>query len=67
MARRVRSDHGNALPGRAASAAHGSAHGVSHGVPHHEPSPHAVPNWAWAAMIFLVALLLYVARWLSEH
>jgi carbon monoxide dehydrogenase subunit G len=67
MARRVRSDHGNALPGRAASAAHGSAHGVSHGVPHHEPSPHAVPNWAWAAMIFLVALLLYVARWISEH
>jgi hypothetical protein len=59
----VRPDHGNALPGRAASASHGHSHGVSH----HEPSPHAVPNWAWAAMIFLVALLLYVARWISEH
>ncbi|HEX7908420.1 MAG TPA: carbon monoxide dehydrogenase, partial [Paraburkholderia sp.] len=42
-------------------------HGVSHGVSRHEPSPHAVPNWAWAVMIFLVALLLYVARWISEH
>jgi hypothetical protein len=40
---------------------------VSHGVSHHESSPHAVPNWAWAVMIFLVALLLYVARWISEQ
>lgn len=63
VARRVRPDHGSALPGRAASASHASSHEVSH----HEPSPHAVPNWAWAAMIFLVALLLYVARWISEH
>ncbi|HEY1608955.1 MAG TPA: SRPBCC domain-containing protein [Paraburkholderia sp.] len=32
----------------------------------HEPTPHVVPNWAWAAMIFFVALLLYVARRLSS-
>jgi carbon monoxide dehydrogenase subunit G len=63
IARRTRADHGNALTGRAA----GASQSVSHGVPHHEPSPHAVPNWAWAAMIFLVALLLYVARWISEQ
>ncbi|MEA3128754.1 MAG: hypothetical protein QOF46_549 [Paraburkholderia sp.] len=67
VARRTRIDHGNALSGRAASASHGAAHGVSHGVSHREPGAHAVPNWAWAAMIFLVALLLYVARWISEH
>jgi carbon monoxide dehydrogenase subunit G len=63
LARRTRVDHGNALSGRAASA----AHGVSPGLSHPEPSPHAVPHWAWAAMIFLVALLLYVARWFSER
>ncbi|MFM0735826.1 SRPBCC domain-containing protein [Paraburkholderia xenovorans] len=63
IARRTRVDHGNGLTGRAASA----SHGVSHGVSHREPSPHVVPNWAWAAMIFVVALLLYVARWISEH
>jgi carbon monoxide dehydrogenase subunit G len=64
IARRTRvQDHGHTLTGRAASA----SHGVSHGVSHREPSPHAVPHWAWAAMIFLVALLLYVARWVSEH
>ncbi|RDK04568.1 CoxG family protein [Paraburkholderia lacunae] len=64
IARRPRPpDHGTTLTGRAASA----SHGVSHGVSHREPTPHAVPNWAWAAMIFLVALLLYVARWVSEH
>jgi carbon monoxide dehydrogenase subunit G len=33
---------------------------------HHEHNPHAVPNWAWAAMIFFVALLLYMARWFSQ-
>jgi len=63
VARRTRAEHGNALTGRAASASHGASPGVSHP----EPSPHAVPNWAWAAMIFLVALLLYVARWISER
>jgi hypothetical protein len=50
------------LTGRAASASHGIPQGVSH----RESSPHAMPNWAWAAMIFLVALLLYIARWISE-
>jgi carbon monoxide dehydrogenase subunit G len=63
IARRTRMDHGSTLTGRAASA----SHGLSHGVSRREPCPHAVPNWAWAAMIFLVALLLYVARWISEH
>lgn len=63
IARRTRVDHGNALTGRAASASHGASPGVSH----REPNPNAVPNWAWAAMIFVVALLLYVARWISEH
>lgn len=42
----------SALTGRAASALH-----------HRESNP--VPPWAWAAMIVLVALLLYAARWLS--
>jgi hypothetical protein len=32
---------------------------------HHDHTPHVVPHWAWAAMIFFVALLLYVARWFS--
>ncbi|NPT54320.1 CoxG family protein [Paraburkholderia elongata] len=64
IARRTRPhDLGNTLTGRAASASHGASHGVSH----RQPSPHAVPNWAWAVMIFLVALLLYVARWVSER
>ena len=67
IARRPRADHGNALTGRAAGASQSASHGVPPGVSHQEPSPHAVPNWAWAAMIFVVALLLYVARWLSEH
>jgi carbon monoxide dehydrogenase subunit G len=63
ISRRTRVDQGSALPGRAASASHGAAQGVSH----RESGPHAVPYWAWAAMIFVVALLLYVARWISEH
>ena len=67
IARRTRMDHGHTLTGRAASASHGGSHGVSHGVSHQDSGPHAMPNWAWAAMIFLVALLLYVARWFSEH
>jgi carbon monoxide dehydrogenase subunit G len=67
IARRARTDHGHTLTGRAASASHGGSHGVTHGVSHHDSSPHALPNWAWAAMIFLVALLLYVARWFSER
>jgi carbon monoxide dehydrogenase subunit G len=67
IARRTRMDHGNMLTRRTASASHGASQGLSHGVSHQEPSPHVVPNWAWAGMIFLVALLLYFARWLSEH
>jgi carbon monoxide dehydrogenase subunit G len=63
IARRTRMDHGNRLTTRAASASHGWPHSVSH----REPNPHALPNWAWAAMIFLVALLLYLARWFSEQ
>jgi carbon monoxide dehydrogenase subunit G len=42
--------YGGAMAGRAA------------GTMPHEPTPHALPNWAWAAMIFFVALLLYIAR-----
>ncbi|WP_345811591.1 SRPBCC domain-containing protein [Paraburkholderia sp. PREW-6R] len=71
MARRARVEHDSGVIGRAASVSHGVTHGVSHGVTHgvshRESGPHAVPNWAWAAMIFLVALLLYIARWISEH
>jgi hypothetical protein len=59
ITRRARIEHSHALPGRAASA--------SHSWSHHEPGQHVVPYWAWAAMIFLVALLLYVARWFSER
>ncbi|MGF6773125.1 carbon monoxide dehydrogenase subunit G [Paraburkholderia sp. GAS199] len=59
IARRTRPDQGSALGARTASA--------SHGVSHRESSQHAVPYWGWAAMIFVVALLLYVARWISEH
>ncbi|KDB08511.1 carbon monoxide dehydrogenase subunit G [Burkholderia sp. lig30] len=43
---------GGALTGRAASALH-----------HRESNP--VPVWAWAAMIVVVALLLYAARWFN--
>jgi carbon monoxide dehydrogenase subunit G len=63
IARRARIEHSHALPGRAASA----SHSWSHSVPHQEPGQHVMPYWAWAGMIFLVALLLYVARWFSEH
>lgn len=60
IARRARPPvPGNALSGRAASA--------SHGLAPRESSPHTLPHWAWAAMIFVVALLLYVARWVSER
>jgi len=63
IARRTRVEHGNALTGRAASASHNWSHGVSQ----QEPGQHVVPYWAWAGMIFLVALLLYVVRWFSER
>lgn len=45
--------HGGTISGRAASTLHP------------EPAPHAMPNWAWAAMIVFVALLLYAARWFT--
>lgn len=63
IARRSRVDHGSRLTTRAA----GASQGWSDGVSHREPNPHALPNWAWAAMIFLVALLLYFARWFGEQ
>jgi carbon monoxide dehydrogenase subunit G len=67
IARRTRSEHSHALTGRAASASQGVSRGVLPGVSRRSTSPGSVPNWAWAAMIFLVALLLYIARWVSEH
>ncbi|MCC8394095.1 carbon monoxide dehydrogenase [Paraburkholderia sp. MMS20-SJTR3] len=63
IARRTRIEHASALGGRAASASHSWSQGGSH----HEPGPHVVPHWAWAGMIFVVALLLYLVRWISEH
>jgi carbon monoxide dehydrogenase subunit G len=45
--------HGGTLSGRATSTLR------------HEPAPHAMPNWAWAALIFFVALLLYAARFFT--
>jgi carbon monoxide dehydrogenase subunit G len=65
VARRVRPhDHGGSLSGRATSTLFGAR---SHSVSHREPTPHAMPNWAWAAMIFVVALLLYAAHWFSTQ
>ncbi|WP_118180996.1 CoxG family protein [Paraburkholderia phosphatilytica] len=61
MARRTRMHHhhhGGTLTGRAAGTLFGAR-------AHHEPHPHVLPNWAWAAMIVFVAVLLYVARWFS--
>lgn len=52
-ARRPDAHHvGGTLTGRAAGALH-----------HRESNP--VPAWAWAAMIFFIALLLYAARWFN--
>ncbi|MFL9873235.1 CoxG family protein [Paraburkholderia megapolitana] len=59
---RAATDRGVAPGGRVAPLLGARA---SHGVSHREPDPHGVPNWAWAAMIFFVALLLYGAHWLS--
>ncbi|QGZ62243.1 CoxG family protein [Paraburkholderia acidisoli] len=56
LARRARllpQQGGATLSGRAASTLHS------------EPAPHAMPHWAWAAMIVFVALLLYAARWFT--
>lgn len=64
LARRTRADHGNRLSTRAAGASPPWSPEVSSS---REPGPHALPHWAWAAMIFVVALLLYAARWFSER
>jgi len=53
------SHHGGTLTGRA-------AHSLLHGLHHHEHDPHVLPHWAWAAMIFFVALLLYVAHYFTQ-
>lgn len=66
IARRTRAEHAHTMTGRAAGASHGVSHGLSHDVSRREPGARVIPNWAWAVMIFLVALLLYAARWLSE-
>ncbi|MBP0592475.1 carbon monoxide dehydrogenase [Paraburkholderia sp. LEh10] len=61
VARRARlhdHHHGGTLTGRA-------VHSLLHGL-HHEHDPHVLPHWAWAAMIFFVALLLYVARYFTQ-
>jgi carbon monoxide dehydrogenase subunit G len=60
VARRARHEHDGTLTGRAMHSTFGAR-------AHHEPTPHAVPHWAWAAMIFFVALLLYVARWFGGN
>ncbi|MGV2290963.1 SRPBCC domain-containing protein [Trinickia sp. YCB016] len=50
---------GGTLTGRAAGTLVSTrAHGLHRG---HEP--HAMPAWAWAAMVFFVAVLLYASRW----
>jgi len=45
---------------------YGGAPGGRAGTVSQEPTPHALPNWAWGAMIFFVALLFYVARRLAS-
>jgi hypothetical protein len=65
MARRVRpNDHGSGLSGRATSTLFGAR--ASHSVSHREPTPHAMPQWAWAVMILLVAVLMYAAHWFTQ-
>jgi carbon monoxide dehydrogenase subunit G len=50
------------LTGRAAGTLVGTrgAHGL-----HRNHEPHAMPAWAWAAMVFFVAVLLYASHWFS--
>jgi carbon monoxide dehydrogenase subunit G len=65
MARRVRPhDHGGSLSGRATSTLFGAR--ASHSVSHREPTPHVMPQWVWAVMILLVAVLMYAAHWFSQ-
>ncbi|HEY1996483.1 CoxG family protein [Paraburkholderia sp.] len=64
MARRARlHEHHGSLTGRATSTLFGAR--AAHSVSREQPTPHPVPYWAWAAMIFLVALLLYATHWFS--
>jgi hypothetical protein len=51
-----------ALAGRAAGTlvSPRGAHGL-----HRSASPQAMPAWAWVAIVVLVAVLLYAARWLG--
>ena len=64
-ARRVRpNDHSGGLSGRATSTLFGAR--ASHSVSHREPTPHAMPQWAWAVMILLVAVLMYAAHWFTQ-
>ncbi|MDE1183165.1 SRPBCC domain-containing protein [Paraburkholderia sp.] len=59
LARRSRQfDHGGTLTGRATGTLLGAR---THDLSHRPPGVHAVPGWAWAGMIFFVALLLYLA------
>jgi carbon monoxide dehydrogenase subunit G len=44
----------------------GAAAGRAAGAMPRESTPHVLPTWAWGVMIFVVALLLYVARRLSS-
>ncbi|HEV3427129.1 MAG TPA: SRPBCC domain-containing protein [Paraburkholderia sp.] len=44
----------------------GTLSGRAAGTLRHEPTPHAMPGWAWAAMIVFVAILFYVARRFAE-
>ncbi|WP_144162884.1 CoxG family protein [Paraburkholderia sp. BCC1885] len=65
MARRMRAhDHGGAVSGRATSTLFGTR--TPHGVSQREPTPHAMPQWLWAVMILLVAVLMYAAHWFSQ-
>jgi carbon monoxide dehydrogenase subunit G len=52
------------LSGRATSTLFGAR--ASHSVSHREPTPHAMPQWLWAVMILLVAVLMYAAHWFSQ-
>jgi hypothetical protein len=60
IARRVPSpDRAGAWTGRASGTLSGAR---AHGVSHPGRGPHAMPGWAWAALILFVFLLLYLAR-----
>jgi carbon monoxide dehydrogenase subunit G len=65
MTRRMRSnEHGNGLHGRATSTSLGARPPQS--VSPRQSTPHAMPQWLWAVMILLVAVLMYAAHWFSH-